>query len=102
MLDLLSGREHEVVAGLCLRTKAWEELHTEVTRVRFRALDARDIAAYIGAGEWEGRAGGYAIQGRGAALVEWIEGDYLNVVGLPAALLVRLLAERFAGVYGFG
>ena len=52
--------------------------------------------------EWEGRAGGYAIQGRGAALVERIEGDYLNVVGLPAALLVRLLAERFPGLYGFG
>ena len=48
-------------------------------------------------GEWEGRAGGYAIQGRGAALVEQIEGDYLNVVGLPAALLVRILAERFPG-----
>ena len=53
-------------------------------------------------GEWEGRAGGYAIQGRGAALVEEIEGDYLNVVGLPAALLVRILAERFPGTYGFG
>jgi septum formation protein len=53
-------------------------------------------------GEWEGRAGAYAIQGRGAALVEAIDGDYLNVVGLPAALLVRVLAERFPGVYGFG
>ena len=53
-------------------------------------------------GEWKGRAGGYAIQGRGGALVERIEGDYLNVVGLPAALLVRILAERFPGVYGFG
>ena len=54
------------------------------------------------AGEWEGRAGAYAIQGAGASLVERIEGDYLNVVGLPAALLVRLLSERFAGTYGFG
>ena len=53
-------------------------------------------------GEWENRAGAYAIQGRGAALVESIQGDYLNVVGLPASLLVRILAERFAGVYGFG
>ena len=52
--------------------------------------------------EWEHRAGGYAIQGLGAALVRRIEGDYLNVVGLPAALLVRLLAERFPGLYGFG
>ncbi len=56
----------------------------------------------MASGEWEGRAGAYAIQGLGAALVERIEGDYLNVVGLPGALLVRLLAERFAGVYGFG
>jgi septum formation protein len=102
MLETLSGREHEVVSGLCLRTPYWEELHTETTRVVFRPLTARDIASYIEAGEWEGRAGAYAIQGRGAVLVERIDGDYLNVVGLPAALLVRLLAERFAGLYGLG
>ena len=102
MLELLSGRAHEVVSGLCLRTQAWEELHREVTRVSFRALTPRDIAAYVAAAEWEGRAGAYAIQGVGASLVERIEGDYLNVVGLPASLLVRLLAERFAGTYGFG
>ena len=74
----------------------------EVTRVSFRPLTARDLAAYVASREWQGRAGAYAIQGLGAALVERIEGDYLNVVGLPAALLVRLLSERFAGVYGFG
>jgi septum formation protein len=102
MLERLSGRTHEVVSGLCLRTVAWEELHSETTRVAFRALTARDLAHYVGSGEWEGRAGGYAIQGLGASLVERIEGDYLNVVGLPAALLVRLLAERFPGTYGFG
>ncbi len=90
------------MSGLCLRTFAWEELHRDVTRVTFRELDARDLAAYVGSGEWEGRAGAYAIQGRGASLVARIEGDYLNVVGLPAALLVRLLAERFPGNYGFG
>ena len=102
MLETLGGREHEVVSGLCLRTRGWEELRHEVTRVWFRPLTPRDIASYVACGEWEGRAGGYAIQGRGATLVERIEGDYLNVVGLPAALLVRLLAERFAGVYGYG
>jgi septum formation protein len=102
MLEALAGRTHEVVSGLCLLTPGWEELEHEVTRVSFRELDARDLAAYIGTGEWEGRAGAYAVQGRGAALVERIVGDYLNVVGLPAALLVRLLAERFPGVYGFG
>jgi septum formation protein len=102
MLDFLGGKTHEVVSGLCLRTPAWEATGREVTRVTFRSLTPRDLAWYIGSGEWEGRAGAYAIQGRGAALVERIEGDYLNVVGLPAALLVQLLAERFAGVYGFG
>ena len=102
MLDALGGNTHDVVSGLCLRTHAWEELHTATTQVTFRPLTARDIAAYVSSGEWENRAGGYAIQGLGAALVERIEGDYLNVVGLPAALLVRLLATRFAGIYGFG
>jgi septum formation protein len=102
MLEALAGKTHEVVSGLCLRTPAWEELHREVTRVTFRPLTPRDLATYVGSGEWDGRAGAYAIQGLGASLVERIEGDYLNVVGLPGALLVRLLAERFAGLYGFG
>ncbi len=102
MLDALSGVTHRVVSGLCLLTPAWEELGHETTSVTFRPLTARDIAAYIAAGEWRDRAGAYAIQGLGASLVERIAGDYLNVVGLPAALLVRLLASRFAGVYGFG
>jgi septum formation protein len=102
MLESLSGRTHEVVSGLALVTPAWEEVHREVTLVSFRALTPRDLAHYVASGEWEGRAGAYAIQGLGASLVERIEGDYLNVVGLPAALLVRLLAERFPGVYGFG
>ena len=102
MLEALGGRTHEVVSGLCLVTPGWEEVADETTRVTFRPLTPRDIAMYVSAGEWEGRAGAYAIQGRGAALVEGIEGDYLNVVGLPAALLIRLLAERFSGAYGFG
>src|SRR5262249_42921879 len=80
----------------------WEELGSETTRVTFRALGERERDRYVRAGEWEGRAGGYAIQGLGAGLVERIEGDYLNVVGLPTALLVRLLAARYPGVYGFG
>ena len=100
MLEALGGRTHQVVSGLCLLTPAWEEVHDETTSVTFRPLTARDIARYIAAAEWRERAGGYAIQGLGASLVERIEGDYLNVVGLPATLLVRLLAERFAGTYG--
>ena len=102
MLEELSGKTHVVVSGLCLLTSAWEVLEHEATRVTFRELTPRDLAAYVATGEWEGRAGAYAIQGRGAALVRGIEGDYLNVVGLPAALLVLILAERFAGTYGFG
>ena len=102
MLEGLAGTTHQVVSGICLRTPAWEELHAETTFVTFRPLTARDVATYLASGEWEGRAGAYAIQGLGAGLVERVEGDYLNVVGLPAGLLVRLLAERFPGTYGFG
>ena len=102
MLRRLAGRTHDVVSGLCLLTAGGSEVEHDVTTVRFRPLAQAEISAYVAAGEWEGRAGGYAIQGRGAALVERIEGDYLNVVGLPAALLVRLLATRLPGVYGFG
>ncbi len=102
MLEALAGKTHEVVSGLCLLTPGWELVEHAVTRVGFRELTARDLAAYVEVGEWEGRAGAYAIQGVGASLVDRIEGDYLNVVGLPASLLVGILAESFPGVYGFG
>jgi len=102
MLERLSGKTHLVMSGLCLLTPGWEVVTHEGTRVTFRELTPRDLAAYVETREWEGRAGAYAIQGRGAALVKCIDGDYLNVVGLPAACLVQLLAERFAGTYGFG
>jgi septum formation protein len=64
---------------------------TDRTLVTFTALDDRQIAAYVATGEWRGRAGGYAIQGRGAALIEAIDGDYLNVVGLPVPALRALV-----------
>ena len=102
MLEALSGRRHAVISGLCLVAPAWEAADADTTFVDFRALTPRDLGAYVASGEWQGRAGAYAIQGRGAALVSRVEGDYLNVVGLPAALLVRTLAERFPGVYGVG
>ena len=94
MLVSLAGRSHDVVSGLCLRTRDWEELESVTTVVTFRRLTGRELDAYVEAGEWEGRAGAYAIQGFGASLVERIDGDFLNVVGLPGALLLRLLAER--------
>lgn len=102
MLGALQGRTHEVVSGVCLIGDGFEELHHATTRVTFRPLTAAQIETYLAAGEWEGRAGAYAIQGKGAAIVERIDGDYLNVVGLPATLLVGLLAGRAPGLTPLG
>ena len=99
MLRALGGRAHEVISGLCLLGEGFEVVDHDVTRVLFRALSERAVQAYVASGEWHGRAGAYAIQGLGASLVARIEGDYLNVVGLPAALLVRLVGERFPAAY---
>ena len=102
MLSLLGGRRHVVVSGVCLLAPGLEVVEHEETGVVFRPLTAEAVEAYVRAGEWQGRAGGYAIQGLGASLVERVEGDYFNVVGLPAALLVRVLVDRFPGAYGLG
>jgi septum formation protein len=97
-LRRLSGRGHEVMSGVALRRGGAERTDVAVTRVRFRRLEAREIGWYLSTGEWRDRAGGYAIQGRGAALVSEIEGDYLNVVGLPVTALLGLAPELvFAG-----
>jgi septum formation protein len=89
-LGHLSGRTHEVVSGLALVERGEVSTATEVTEVTFRALSDAEIAWYVGTGEWQGRAGAYAIQQRGAVLVNRIAGDYLNVVGLPVAALLGL------------
>jgi septum formation protein len=89
-LRRLSGRTHEVVSGLALVRAGDVRAATEVTRVTFRTLDEDMIGWYLATGEWRGRAGGYAIQGRGAALVQRLDGDYLNVVGLPVGALLDL------------
>jgi len=87
----LSGRTHRVVSGVALvRATGGVEAATATTEVTFRTLDEALVEWYVACGEWSGRAGGYAIQGRGAALVERIDGDYLNVVGLPVATLIAL------------
>src|SRR3712207_2713773 len=96
MLRLLSGREHEVWSGIALRRAGDELTSAACTRVRFRTVDEDLMRWYLDSGEWRERAGGYAIQGRGAALVTAIDGDYLNVVGLPVA---QLLA-RMPGLVG--
>jgi septum formation protein len=91
MLNELSGRTHTVVSGVCLLGADEEIVAHELTDVTFRLLTPDLVETYLESGEWEGRAGAYAIQGLGGRLVERIEGDYLNVVGLPGALLVTLL-----------
>jgi septum formation protein len=92
-LRALSGRTHEVLGGVCLARGA--ELLEALARtlVRFRALRDADVDWYLASGEWRERAGGYAVQGRGAALVETIEGDYPNVVGLSVTALLRLIPD---------
>jgi septum formation protein len=100
MLALLAGRTHHVVSGLTLRDGLGEHTRHARTAVRFRPLQAADIDDYVARGEWRGRAGGYAIQEAGAALVSNIEGCFFNVVGLPVALLVEMLAERRRPVSG--
>jgi septum formation protein len=94
MLSALSGRTHAVLSGLCLLGPGLELVEHDSTEVTFAPLPGREIEAYIASGEWEGRAGAYAIQGLGGRLVERIDGDYLNVVGLPAALLLRELGRH--------
>jgi septum formation protein len=92
-LRRLSGRGHEVWSGIALRERGDERTAAAVTRVRFRLLEQRDLDWYLATGEWRERAGGYAIQGKGAALVSEIEGDYSNVVGLPIPALVDLAPD---------
>jgi septum formation protein len=98
-LETLSGRTHEVVGGLALlgpdRVDGELELRTgtESSRVTFGTLGPKLIDAYLASGEWKGRAGGYAVQGLGSAMVAGIEGDVSNVIGLPVGLLLRLAPE---------
>lgn len=91
MLREFSGRTHIVVSGLCLLGPDLDVTTHEVTAVTFRSLTAQLLTMYLESGEWVSRAGGYAIQGLGVRLIERIDGDYLNVVGLPGAVLVSLL-----------
>jgi septum formation protein len=89
-LEELAGRRHAVISGVCLIEQGRVRTAVASTLVEFRRLDGPALDAYLDDGEWSARAGAYAIQGRGALLVRAIEGDYLNVVGLPVATLVEL------------
>ena len=100
MLGELSGRTHTVVSGLCLLGAGRDVVAHEQTDVTLRRLSVHTIASYVASGEWEGRAGAYAIQGLGGRLIERIDGDYLNVVGLPGALLVSVLEAHAPELLG--
>jgi septum formation protein len=101
-LQRLSGREHQVLGALALLGPAEDAEGRPATRdgavsstVRFRQLEPALIEAYLASGEWSGRAGSYAIQGLGSALVESVRGDVSNVIGLPVGLLLALAPELF-------
>ena len=94
-LTLLSGRRHRVHGGIVLITGEGRLVVRGVeTAVLFRRLDRGEIDEYLATGEWHGKAGGYAIQGRAAALIPWLAGSYSNVVGLPLFETAQLLAGR--------
>jgi nucleoside triphosphate pyrophosphatase len=102
MLRLLSGRTHEVITGVCLRGRdsggaVFNDSRLESTEVRFEPLDDREIDDYVATGEPLDKAGAYAIQGRASRWISGIKGDYCNVVGLPVALVYRMLREHGAG-----
>jgi septum formation protein len=96
-LKALAGRRHVVLSGVCLIEEGRARHAVASTTVEFRALSDALIDWYLETGEWRDRAGGYAIQGRGAALVQAIEGDYLNVVGLPVPTLLELAPDLIRG-----
>jgi septum formation protein len=93
MLETLSGRQHDVITGICLRTAARVIEDYSATRVWFAALSRQEIEEYVAGGEPMDKAGAYAIQGLASRFVERIEGCYFNVMGLPVALVYRRLRE---------
>lgn len=93
MLTMLQGREHEVLTGVCVCSGERVLSGVEHTHVKFRLLSDDEIAAYASTGECDDKAGAYAVQGKGSLLVEHINGDYFNVVGLPLCRLGIMLAE---------
>ena len=101
MLGRLAGRSHDVITGLALRLGAETRSAAALTTVTFRSLDRAEIAAYVATREPLDKAGAYGIQGFGSALVERIEGDFFNVMGLPVPALLSLLHDTgFRYLYG--
>ena len=94
MLRLLSGREHQVITGVCLVVSGQPTVASETTVVTVSEITEKDIADYVASGEPMDKAGAYAIQGLASRWIPRIEGDYSNVVGLPVALVLRMLREH--------
>ncbi len=94
MLRLLSGRKHEVITGVCLMGKNFEDTRCESTAVYFSELSDDDVRAYVASGEPMDKAGAYAIQGGASPWIAKIDGDYSNVVGLPVSLVLRMLRQH--------
>lgn len=93
MLRLLSGHEHRVITGICLRTADAKIIDVAITKVRFLPMTEQELADYVASGEPMDKAGAYAIQGRASKFIDRIEGCYFNVVGLPVSLLHYHLKE---------
>ena len=95
-LDLLSGRRHKVVTAIGVRRgeRSWHR--TNVSSVKFKRLSRAETDAYLATGDWQGKAGGYAIQGVAGAFIPWIEGSYTGIMGLPVHETANLL--RAAGL----
>ncbi len=92
----LAGRRHQVITSVALRRGETHWARTQVTAVKMKRLSDDELNGYLASGEWQGKAGGYAIQGRGGAFIPWIQGSYTGVMGLPAAETAQLL--RAAGL----
>lgn len=92
----LAGRRHNVITAIAVRRGAQVWTRTSVSSVKMKRLSDDEVNAYLASGEWQGKAGGYAIQGRGGAFIPWIEGSYTGIMGLPAMETAHLL--RAAGL----
>ena len=94
-LEQLSGKTHQVITAFAIKSKDKTVVDYEITNVTFKSLTNEDIWAYINTGEWEDKAGSYAIQGKGSTLIKNINGDYFNVVGLPISKINDYLKKYF-------
>ncbi|NRA99315.1 MAG: septum formation protein Maf [Rhodobacteraceae bacterium] len=99
-LRLLSGRRHKVITAICVRTVNQIRTRDVVSTVQLKRLSDQEIAAYLKTGDWQGKAGGYAIQGPAGALIPWISGSYPAIMGLPLAETANLLSAAGYDVAG--